>query len=477
MINRNKKDLSVALADYLINANVCKNDRCDNFAISETEEYISPSHYLGFPALHCKRCGSNALLLNNDDINRILLPKIDFYLTNIINACPNCYSLKSISYGKTQQQSLRRQCKECLSVYNDQYSLTKQQLHQQKKLILLCRLFFENKITDFHTIITKLQISYSYFYYLLQQIEFIIVKNSLCLSNRILSQKILNISTHSKVLIARNHVYLWNILSVLSDSGYVLLNSLNYTEQTISSESHYNSQKKQTMQSEKELSDKNKILLKYDHFFERKGFDLLIYNNIPFDSGSYTLIEPVICAYVHFQALKQFYHSFKTNHYLEHEIVLRSAAMTSYSQSIKKDNCTIFYLHELQQTNTNIFSIEKYKVGWWGNYWYELKNDQQITCRFMGLLTSKNKISEAEIACLPASFKMNECFYTRFYQYFPQSKLRKLSPKYIKQLLNIFAGIYNFCLLDQEQKTPAQKVGITIKPLSIEELIKYHSTL
>lgn len=477
MINRNKKNLSVALADYLINANVCKNDRCDNFAISDAKEYVSPSHYLGFPALHCMRCGSNALLLNNNDINQIVLSKVDFYLTNVIKTCPNCYSLKSIRYGKTSQHSLRRQCKNCQTVYNDQRYLTNPQLQQQKKLIWLCQLMFQHKITDFKVIINKLKISYSYFYFLLEQLEFIFAKNSLCLSNQTLSQQELNISTHSKVLIARNHVSLWGITSVLSDSGYVLLNSLNYTEQAISLESRYNSKSIQAIPSEKRFNTIDQILLKYDRFFERKGFDRLVYHNTSFNSGNYILIEPVICAYVHFQTLKQFYHSVKTTHYLEHEIVLRSAAMISYSQKIKNHNCTIYYLHEIQKPDTNILSITKYKIGWWDNHWYELINTQRLTYRFMGLLTTKNKISEDEIASLPATFKMNEQFYETFFEYFPQSKLRKLSPKYLIQLLNIFTSIYNFCLCNAKQITPAQKAGICIKSLTIEELIKYHSPL
>ncbi|OCG28586.1 hypothetical protein A9G11_10180 [Gilliamella sp. wkB108] len=477
MINKNKKDLSVALADYLINANVCKNDRCDNFAVNDAKEYVSPSHYLGFPALHCSRCGSNALLLSNEDINRILLPKIDFYLTKITKACPNCYSLKSISYGKTQQHTLRRQCKVCQTVYNDDSCLTQQQLQQQKKLILLCQLLFADNGLDFKTIIAELGISYSYFYHLLQQLEYIIAKNSLMIFKQKLWKKVYHISTQSLIVPAKNNVSLWGITSVLSDSGYVLLNSLNYTEQVISLQSRYNGKNTQILSSESKLSDIDQILLKYDRFFERKSFDLLIYHSLPFTTDKYTLVEPVVCAYVHFHALRQFYHGLRTNHYLEHEIVLRSAAMTSYSQAIKHNHCAIYYLHELQPANADILSIAKYKVGWWSNPWYELKNAQHKTCRFMGLLTSKNKVSESEIASLPASFQMNERFYTRFYQYFPAAKLRKLSPKYLIQLLNIFTGFYNFCLLDAEQETPAQKAGITIKPLSIEELIKYPVSL
>ncbi len=52
MINKNKKDLSIALADYLINTNVGNNERYENFAISKANKYISTSYLLGFPALH-----------------------------------------------------------------------------------------------------------------------------------------------------------------------------------------------------------------------------------------------------------------------------------------------------------------------------------------------------------------------------------------------------------------------------------------
>lgn len=477
MINKNKKDLSIALADYLINTNVCKNERCDNFAVSEAKEYISPSHYLGFPALHCGKCGSNALLLNNNDINQMFLPKIDFYLTKIIQTCPHCYSLKSICYGKTQQHSLRRQCKVCQTVYHDEHFLTKQQSQQQKKLILLCQLLFEKKSTDFKSIMHKLKVSHSYFYLLLQQLEYNAIKNGLSLSSKILSQKNLNISTYSKVLTSRNQICLWGITSVLSDSGYILLNSFNYTEQAISPESCYDSQKLPISYNNEMLSDIEKILLKYKQFFERKSFDLLIYHNTPFKADKYKLVEPVICAYVHFHTLKQYYQSLKTCHYLEHEIVLRSAVMTIYNQAIKNKHCAIYYLHELPQSDTHISSIVKHKMGWWDNDWYELKNAQQQSCRFLGLLTPKNNISNTELASLPATFEMNEQFYESFFNYFPQSTVRKLSPKYLIKLLNIFMVVYNFCLCDSKQYTPAQKAGICSKPFTVEELIKYNTSM
>lgn len=458
------------LLNYVASANVCKNDRCANFALADAPEYEYPAYYLGFPALHCHKCGSNAKLLDENDIHLLLAPKIDFYLTHVKGYCPKCYSGNKIQYGSTQQKTPRSLCKNCSTVYSHKLANDK----VKDKLITLTELLFSG--CDFKQIITQLKISYSYFYTLLKQLEALCRRYSLYHERLTLKHKEQHIASKSKTFLSRsinnNPIYLWGVTSALSSNGYILLSNLNYTNQPVSTSSLYrNTQYPQ--EKNVSLPSIDNVITKYELFMKRKSFDQLPYCQQDIIHKGH-IVEPVICAYSHFNELRQYYSAEKMYHYLEHEILLRSAAITVYGKDVKMKKCMIFYLYDFPHLASKAYSISKHKLGWWDNDWYAIRNSDNQIHRLLGSLTSKQyKMTEHQITEFPATFDGINRFYQDFEAYFPQNRLAQLSPSNIQLLLNIFITVYNFSLSNKGKNTTAQKTKISTQRLTISELITH----
>lgn len=83
-------------AGLLVRLNVCKSWACPNLGVPDAPDYQQPVYRLGYPALHCARCGSLPPLFNEPLFNvwfrRFLAQK----LKHSGAGCPHCASEATI---------------------------------------------------------------------------------------------------------------------------------------------------------------------------------------------------------------------------------------------------------------------------------------------------------------------------------------------------------------------------------------------
>lgn len=455
-----------------VDANVCKNSNCVNLGRSNSADYLAPTYYLGFPALHCNACGSNALLLNNHDINQLFLPELDIFQRGVLGACPTCYSQRKKRYGQTSQGTPRWQCRDCSYVFSDPYHFRR----KRPQLRQLAEYLFSSQ--SFQQLIEKLAISYTDLYRLLKQLEMLTQLTALRLEQTF-NGKVLYMASLTERLAcysAHRPVMLWSLLTGLSDSGYVLLINNNFTPDTLSEQSHYHWHfAPQQANYRPTTGGFANIMQTYQHFLQRKNFDQLSYTQSPVDYAKGTIIDPVITAYLHFNLLARYYQPAASYHFLPHEVMLRGACISAFSQSVVARQADLFYLDESTPYPEHLRSSahrHAERLGWWKNEWYRFIdiNDPE-RYRALGVLTHESTFTADKLLQLPATTKRLSAFSRTFFHYFPPHRLTQLSPSSIQSLLALFRHFYNYCQPDEEGITPAQRAGLVTKRLDFCDFI------
>ena len=457
-----------------INVNVCKSDTCQNLARVNSPDYQSPTYHLGFPALHCNACGSNNYLLSNADLKLLVLPELAKFYHRVKGVCPHCFHADKVLNGKTAKGTLRWKCKQCQHTF----SLNQPYLNQITKLKQLADLLFES--CDFKTLANKLAVSDTTFYRLLEQLALLVTDIS---QHQYLKRSVkapLHVATHSFQLNCKNRVQpsntaqLWGLTSNDSLTGYVLLNTLNYTQQPIEQASFYRHQSQSAEHTPKTEQLLDKIKQRYHIFYQRPCFDQLVYTNSDVICKKGYLFQPVMAAHSHFLQLKHYYSNITYYHYLEHEVLIRGACITSFGDLVHQGNCHIFYLTESHPSDkqTDWQLKARYYLGWWKNLWFEFTSTDNNYAKALAVLTNKHKLNESLLGQLPATFKQHHHFHTCFTQHFPAKRLAALQPETIQTLLTIFTPYFNYCLTDDDKKTPAQRSGLATKRYRLSELIE-----
>lgn len=456
-----------------IDVNVCKNDRCCNMALPNSHDYQSPTYHLGFPALYCKACGSNNYLLNNDDINRLIHVKLDSYHQTVTKNCPHCYSQEKRRYGKTAKGTARWQCTSCHTVFSYKHPY----VNQLNKLAALADTLFI--YDDFKTLINTLAISDSTFYRLLTQLLFRLTEVTRQLEHSMLPiDTQMHIVTQSMVLPCKNgspkdeEAKLWGLISSESNSGYILLDSLNYNHLTVSEKSIYsNSEKEETIPPQDRLVDE--ITLRYERFFKRACTDELNYCSGSVHSKKGYILLPIVTAQIHFYELLYYFPKRTYYHYLEHEVFIRGTCLTAFGKSILDGKSHLFYLAESQNASMNYpYQLQAtYSLGWWKNTWYEFYSPVNHSYRYLATLTPKNKLEQAQLSQLPATFYQSKSFIDHFNAVFNKTRLSTLAPNTIQTLFSIFRIYYNYCYLSPQNQTAAQKLSIVNKRYTLSELV------
>lgn len=460
--------------DYplFIDINVCKNDSCRNVALPGSPDYESPTYHLGFAALYCHACGGNNHLLNNEDINKLLLPKLTGFDEIILNCCPRCYGLNKKRYGKTTRGTLRWQCRCCRHVF----SYKRPYINQIDRLKQLADLLFF--YDDFKTVIQRLEISDSTFYRLLEQLSLLLMKITRQLERKTFNENDLHVATQTFTLACKNGkpatkaAKLWGIMSAHAASGYLLLTTVNYSNTEVSRESVYTpSSPPEPVSQGGRLVDQ--IAQRYKSFTQRAYFDELVYTSTPVSSKKGNILTPVITAQLHFHELKHYFSCPSYYHYLEHEVMVRGACITAFGRSIPDGKCHMFYLVESKNATpqTRFYLQTSYQIGWWKNVWYQFYSPANPGYKLLGLLTSKDKLEEKELNQLPATFHESESFMRYFNALFPEKRLQALSPEIIQLILSVYRAYYNYCYVNSANKTPAQKAKIVNKRYKLSELI------
>ena len=438
-----------------------------------SRDYQFPTYHLGYPALYCEACGSNNPLFNNDDINRLFHAKLENYHQAVTKRCPHCYSREKRRYGKTVKGTVRWQCLSCRAVF----SYKRPYINQLNKLAALADILF--LYDDFKALTNELAISDSTFYRLLTQLLFRLTEVTRSLEYSMFPIDIpMHITTQSIVLPCKNgrpkdeEAKLWGLVSSESNSGYILLDNLNYSQLTVSKESIYsNSEKEENIPRQDRLVDE--ITLRYERFFKRTCFDKLKYCSGSVHSKKGHILLPVVTAQIHFHELLHYFPKQTHYHYLEHEVFLRGACLTAFGKSISSGKSHLFYLVESQNASISYpYQLQAtYCLGWWKNTWYEFYSPVNHSYRYLATLTPRNKLDQTQLSQLPATFYQSKHFIDYFNAVFKAERLSTLTPDTIQTLFSIFRIYYNYCYINPQNQTAAQKLGIVNKRYTLSELV------
>lgn len=456
-----------------LDVNVCKSDMCRNLARVNASDYQSPTYHLGFPALHCNACGSNNYLLSNDDLNLIVLPKLATFYHRTKGTCPHCFHDQKILNGKTAKGTLRWKCKQCRQTF----SVKQPYLNQISTLKQLADLLFN--YADFKALTQQLNISDATFYRLLEQLALLMTDISQQNYQKKSTPAPLHVVTNTFRLHCKNlqsqktSEQLWGMTSSDNLSGYILLNTVNYTQHPISPESVYHHQPQTATDAPESDQLSDDIKHRYHVFYQRSCFDQLVYTDADVSCKNGYLFQPVMAAHAHFLQLKHYYASPMYYHYLEHEVLIRGACITSFGDQVHEGNCHIFYLTESNMSGApETWQLKaRYYLGWWQNLWFEFTSETTSASRALAVLTNKHKLDESLLSQLPATFKQNNDFHAHWTRIFQAKRLATLQPETIQTLLTIFTTYFNYCVVDANQHTPAQNAGLAKRPFQPHELI------
>lgn len=101
----------------LFTINACKSAGCRNLGLPDSPDYVWPDYRLGYPALHCRACGSYPPLFNEGEFRRWASAYIAQYAKEHGHFCPDCYQKTWIRYGRNPGGTQRLQCQYCKKVW------------------------------------------------------------------------------------------------------------------------------------------------------------------------------------------------------------------------------------------------------------------------------------------------------------------------------------------------------------------------
>ncbi|HAY1733285.1 TPA: cytoplasmic protein, partial [Escherichia coli] len=91
----------------LFTINACKSFGCRNLGQPTSTDYSWPDYRLGYPALHCRACGSYPPLFDEQQFRDWLTVHLSTFATEKGHFCPVCYGTETICYGHNPQGSQR----------------------------------------------------------------------------------------------------------------------------------------------------------------------------------------------------------------------------------------------------------------------------------------------------------------------------------------------------------------------------------
>ncbi len=169
---------------------------------------------------------------------------------------------------------------------------------------------------------------------------------------------------------------------------------------------------------------------------------------------------------------KAFSHCDSIEIYMPQEPMLRSAAMSIFLKRIKQNSIDLLYVTQdaAFPTEESGEKIDIHLVGWWRDRWAftEINGQHKGICHLNGA-----EHNEAYWLKRASATVANE-YQTRFYNQFTNlvnEPRRKLRPASLLPLLDIFRAWHNLCHQDKLGITPAQKLGLISKPITLAELL------
>ncbi|HFL5522585.1 TPA: cytoplasmic protein [Salmonella bongori] len=315
----------------LFTINACKSFGCRNLGVPDSPDYVWPDHRLGYPALHCRACGSYPPLFNEDEFRRWASACLAQYAREYGHFCPQCYQHALIRYGHNPRGTQRLQCQHCKKVWTPKQP--SQQITAPPEQICSVAL-----IVPFQGSSASQQ--------------------------------------------------LYVIVSFDAIRGNILHISGNFTPLSAGKSLHYHW--KGIAPPESENGDiTHRIAFKERQFLQRSQFDEIQYGPAMLKRNAKgTMLRPVIAAHGHFRLLQNRFPAV-TTHIIAHECFLRGAVITAWAERFRQRLASLWFVEEEindEECRAAWQLLGKTWQGWWQNQWqlWGQGNNRKMVCSLTG---------------------------------------------------------------------------------------------
>ena len=366
----------------LFTINACKSFGCRNLGQPTSTDYSWPDYRLGYPALHCRACGSYPPLFDEQQFRDWLSVHLSTFATEKGHFCPVCYGTETICYGHNPQGSQRIQCRNCKKVWTPK--------QYQKEIT-------PPEIIETITLLVPFQG-------------------------------------------ASNGQKLYVLMSFDAIHGNILHLSTNFTQHQAGESLHY----RYRGNAEPELHNNNivqRVDMREAQFLRRSQFDEIQYGSAALKRNAKgVILRPVITAHGHFRVLNILFPTVKT-HVISHECFLRGAIITAWADLFRQQQGEIWFIEEeiADSTDNTRWSFQGTTYhGWWKNQWqlWVQGKNRKMVCALTGGNNSKAEM---------LSFATSRHFIDWLHKQAVFTHSTPLSAGRVTQILLSLAQDYNNC--------------------------------
>ncbi|MGF1862011.1 transposase [Photobacterium profundum] len=491
-LHSNTDNTLLPLAHESLQLNHCKTVSCKNFGSKNEHHYVMQRTNPSRPTLICRECGAFPPVLNNHDVVAEVT-RLKVAQSSGLPACcnPDCNNLglpvlthrhlyHAFGYSGDRQ---RYRCKCCQTTFVDRWSgFNGKHLVQQK---LLAMLFTGYSVRD---ICRRLSMNPKSFYDQLSHIASRCRRQLSMFDARLFKHaQTLSLATDMKPLQpTSDNGVLW-IATGEATSGYIVGQHVNYHQSDVQnpSESHdpYKNDTRFMAAPAPKLVEvpsahPQGILARVDAMYrevlDRTNMEDPLSNIARFNYPSKgCLIRPQYTVYAHYLHLSQMLeYNESLAIFMPQETLLRSACVSVFIDRIKNKTINPLYVVEDKgwQRGQVAGRVDIVLMGWWRDRWAFTRHGE-INKGISHL--GGDKGNEAKWLELASHRSISE-YQTRFHDQFSQlvnEPRRKLRPAGLLPLLDIYRAWHNLCRQDRSGLTPAQQVGLTPAPLTLEQLL------
>ncbi|OAN13380.1 lactate dehydrogenase [Photobacterium jeanii] len=472
--------------------NHCKTVGCSNYGSKNPDDYVIQRTNPNRPTLVCRECGAFPPVMNNQDVVDELT-RLKLTQSSGLPACSNqeCKNLglpvlthrhlyHAFGYSGDRQ---RYRCKCCQATFVDRWSgFNNKHLVQQK---LLAMLFTGHAVRD---ICRRLSMNPKTFYDQLSHIASR-CRRQLAMFDARLFKHAKELSLASNLTPLQPHSdngVLW-IASCEASSGYVVGQHLNY-QATDHEDKHLEhdpfqvgtrfmappSVKLTEVTTQPSQGILARVDSKYREVLARPHLEDPLSNQVRVNYPTKgCLIRPQYTVYAHYLQLQsQLDYNQQLALFMPQEPLMRSAVVSIFLDRIKQKTIHPIYIEQdtAWQENMQAERIDIVLLGWWRDRWAftRINEISKGICHLAG--ERENERFWLNTASDRAILQYQQRFHDHFAQLVDEPR-RKLRPAGLLPLLDIYRAWHNLCRQDRNGQTPAQQMGLTAAPLTLEQLL------
>ncbi|WP_025673545.1 lactate dehydrogenase [Salinivibrio socompensis] len=479
-------------ASGLLQLNFCKTLTCPNFGSMDEQDYLVQRSNPARPTLVCRECGAFPPLLNNHQVHAELIAQRQRHADGLC-ACTNpacehlgkpvlthrhCYH--AFGYSGDRQ---RYRCKGCQSTFVDRWSGANKKSELQQKLLAF--LFTGHTVRE---ICRRLSLNPKTFYDHLNQIAARCRQKLAAYDTRFLADTSTGhlASVHAPLQPQSQNGVQW-LATGEAHSGYILLQDVNYHpyDHDCLSDHHDPYQDACRFMATANAGQRpettprpdgllGRVDAKYREVFSRSNVEDPYTQSFHFiypNRG--TLIRPQYTTYAHYLNLKPLIdHWQHIVVFSPQEPLLRSACLSVFEADIRDKRVSHVYVEQdaYWQPGSEPEKIDIVLLSWWRDRWAFTRSGEgnKAICDH-----GQNKGREAywlTHASCDAMKKYQQHFHQQFSLLVNEPR-RRLRPGGLLPLLDIYRAWHNLCWQDHAHVTPAQRLGLTERPLTLADLM------